>query len=87
MRDLTELRGEIDQIDDQLLELFLRRMAMMGEVAAAKEAAGVPLTDSGRENHILERLAARTPGKEEEVRTLFQAIFQAAKGLQRKAMP
>ncbi|MGN0866927.1 MAG: chorismate mutase [Oligosphaeraceae bacterium] len=85
MKELSALRGEIDQIDDQLLSLFLRRMEMMGEVAAAKAAAGVPLTDSARESQILERLAAQAPGREAEVRALFQAIFQAAKGLQVKS--
>ncbi len=86
MKELSALRGEIDQIDDQLLALFLRRMDMMGEVAAAKAAAGVPLTDAGRESQILERLASQAPGREAEVQALFQAIFQAAKGLQRKAL-
>ncbi len=86
MKELSALRGEIDQIDDQLLSLFLQRMEMMGEVAAAKAAAGVPLTDSSREAQILDRLAARAPGREAEVRALFQAIFQAAKGLQTKAL-
>ena len=34
MSELDALRGEIDQIDRQLVELFLRRMEVTGRVGA-----------------------------------------------------
>lgn len=33
MRDLLELRDEIDQIDSQIVDLYERRMAISEEVA------------------------------------------------------
>ena len=36
MKDLNEIRNEIDEIDDKLVELFLSRMELCGEVAKNK---------------------------------------------------
>lgn len=38
MRDLLELRDEIDQIDSQIVDLYERRMAISEEVAEYKIA-------------------------------------------------
>lgn len=46
MNDLCNIRNRIDRIDDQLLALLLERFALMKDVAEAKKASGVPLTDS-----------------------------------------
>ena len=40
MRDLLELRDEIDQIDSQIVDLYERRMAISEEVAEYKIAVG-----------------------------------------------
>ena len=82
MRNLQEIRKEIDDIDAQLLPLFCRRMAIMSEVAQAKKAAGIPLTDPSREEAILTRLAAQHPEYAEEIRSLYQQIFNISKAKQ-----
>ena len=51
---LGELRDEIDQIDSQLLPLFLRRMACSQRVAQLKGEAGMPVFAPQREQAILE---------------------------------
>lgn len=79
MRDLTDIRKEIDAIDAQLVALFRRRMAIMDEISQAKRAAGIPLTDAAREAAVLERLSAMAPGFETEIHDLYQTIFQLAK--------
>ncbi len=84
MRTLQEVRKEIDEIDTALLELFRRRMAVMGEVAQAKRAAGIPLTDPVREQLVLDKVAAACPGLEDEARTLYAAIFAISKERQSK---
>ena len=48
MRDLLELRDEIDQIDSQIVDLYERRMAISEEVAEYKIAVGKYLTSSVR---------------------------------------
>lgn len=57
---LTQLRAEIDGIDDALLELLERRVAIGRRVAAAKGDASGPFLRPGREAAILRRLADRT---------------------------
>ncbi|MER2024674.1 MAG: chorismate mutase, partial [Eubacteriales bacterium] len=40
--ELSELRDQINQIDDEMLELFLRRMDVSEAIAAYKKAHGLP---------------------------------------------
>ena len=60
MRDLTELRLEIDRIDRQIVELFEQRMEISGEVAEYKVATGKRILDKERENQKLEAVKAMT---------------------------
>ena len=59
---LAQLRAEIDGIDDALLDLLERRIAIGRRVAAAKGDASGPFLRPGREAQILRRLAARLDG-------------------------
>ena len=87
MRSTLEgLRSDIDSIDSQLVELFVRRLSLMGEIAAAKAASGVPLTDSGREKAVLERLSAMAPGEGDAIRRLYQTIFEISKERQQRSV-
>ena len=52
MRDLAELRLEIDRIDRQMVELFEQRMAVSEEVAQYKVATGKRILDREREIYI-----------------------------------
>jgi chorismate mutase/prephenate dehydratase len=80
---LPELRQEIDRIDDQLRDLFARRMALAGQIAAVKRREQLPLPDSAREQEILLRLTANQDavlaGYTER---LFNAIFAMSKTYQ-----
>ena len=49
MKGLEELRRELDAVDRELVRLFERRMAIAGQVAACKIAAGRPVLDRTRE--------------------------------------
>lgn len=55
---LAQLRAEIDRIDDELLLLLERRVAIGRRVAAAKGDASGPFLRPGREAAILRRLVA-----------------------------
>ncbi len=61
---LAQLRAEIDEIDDGLLGLLERRIAIGRRVAAAKGDAAGPFLRPGREAQILRRLAARLDGSD-----------------------
>lgn len=51
----TEERRIIDQIDREMAQLFVRRMAAVHSVAANKKAAGAPVEDLQREREMLEK--------------------------------
>ena len=59
--DIAELRNEIDIVDRELLELFLRRMEISAEVAAWKKANGRAFHDPQREEEKLSAIAAASP--------------------------
>ena len=52
--DLTELRNEIDQIDDDLVRLFCQRMNVASKVADYKKANNMPIYMPAREREILQ---------------------------------
>lgn len=53
---LTDIRIQINEIDDQLKELFLLRMRHVQDVAEYKAKHGMPILDSQREQEMVERL-------------------------------
>jgi len=62
-RSLKTLRQEIDRIDTQLHDLVMERASVVGEVAAAKRADGLPAEVPGREAEIMRRLVKRHGGR------------------------
>ena len=54
MRDLKEIRKDIDKIDNQLIELFKQRMDCARDVGIYKQANNIPVFNEGRENEILD---------------------------------
>jgi chorismate mutase/prephenate dehydratase len=84
MKDLTELRTEIDGIDRQIVELFERRMDICGEVASYKIANGKKVFDKEREKSKLETLTSMAHGEinRHGVEELFQQIMSMSRKLQ-----
>ena len=60
MDNLEEIRKEISTINDEMLALFVKRMALSAQVAAYKKANGLPTLDRKREEAILEKVADNT---------------------------
>lgn len=63
MLDLTQLRDEIDSIDDQIVRLFEERMAVSEKVARFKIKAGKPVFDPIREKDKLDNLSRQATGE------------------------
>ena len=51
--DLSELRKEIDRVDEQMKALFIRRMGLSREIAALKAKTGDPIYVPQREKEII----------------------------------
>ena len=83
--DITELRGEIDKIDDELLRLFCARMELSAQVADYKRERGLPIYVPAREREILQNVAQKA-GTElsDYARSLYSTIFELSRGYQAK---
>ena len=78
--DLQDIRQNIDAIDDELVQLFVRRMDCSREVALAKQQTSKPIRDHARERAIVNRLtAAAGDGLAPYVRALYAQIFDLSR--------
>lgn len=77
---LATLREEIDAIDDGLVDLLLRRAALVGDIAAAKKDSGSHILHPGREASILRRCLERSRGRleAETVVRIFREIVSSS---------
>lgn len=82
MRDLNEIRKEINSIDEQLVKLFVQRMNCSKDVAEYKKANGVPILNEGREKEILDRVYAQGGEYGAYTRQLFAEIMAISRDLQ-----
>jgi len=88
MRDLAELRQEIDEIDQQMVALFERRMGISEEVAAFKVATGKRILDKERENVKIEAVKALTHNAFNRigVEELYKQLMAMSRKLQYQMM-
>lgn len=77
---LDKIRQEIDQIDVQLKDLFLKRMELSGQVIEEKKQTGGAVYAPKREQEILE---LRSSGVEAEYVPECQAFFKQIMGISR----
>ena len=80
--ELSEIRTKIDAVDDQLLTLFLERMALSEEVAAYKHEHKLPILNKAREREILAKVTQRAGDKERYAYHLYSTLFELARSRQ-----
>ena len=80
MKNLTEIRERLNQIDDEIVRLFVERLTAMEEVATAKKIQKLPLYDAERERAILCLLQEHTPVEYRDyIEKLYEKIFDCCK--------
>ena len=82
--ELERLRGEIEQIDRELIRLIKERVDLARQVGKTKRGSGLPILDPSREAAVVRRAGelAREAGlADEDVRYLFWHLI----GLSRRA--
>ena len=83
--DITELRGEIDKIDKELLRLFCARMEVSAQVADYKRERNLPIYVPAREREILQNVAEKAgPEFASDARILYATILELSRGYQAK---
>lgn len=83
--ELTELRKQIDEIDDQLVRLFCQRMDISAQVADYKKEHNLPILVPARERTILQEVAQKSgPELANYTRALYAMIFELSRSYQSK---
>ncbi len=83
--EISELRREINEIDDEILTLFLRRMDVAAQVADYKREHDLPILVPAREREILKRVAEKAgPEQGGYARVLFSMLMELSKSYQNK---
>ena len=83
--DLNELRQQINSIDDELLNLFTRRMDLASQVADYKRVHDLPILQPAREREILKKVADKAgPELGGYARVLFSMLIELSKSYQNK---
>ncbi len=74
-QDLEDLRQEIADIDREIVDLIARRTYVANTIAEVKAERGMPITDEGQEDVVMER-AGHNAERFEVDANLVKAIFR-----------
>jgi len=81
-RPLPVLRAMVDVLDRDLLQIVVRRMALVGEIAAYKRQHGLRIRDVQREREILEDRCDRAESMglpRGEIESVFRVLMRASR--------
>lgn len=81
---LESLRKNIDTIDDQILDLFLKRLKCCEKIADIKIKSNIPILNEEREKEILNHIVAESENYSEETKQLFSEIMSISRDIQYK---
>ena len=81
--ELSDIRVEIDRIDNSLTQLFLERMQLADDIAAYKSAHHQPILNKERERAVLAKVAEQAgPTWERYVYHLYSTLFELSRSRQ-----
>ena len=80
---MHELRSKIDNIDDQLVKLFVERMEVAEKIGAYKKENNLPVFDPGRERNKLQDVAEKAGSEMAQyTRVLYAMLFELSRSHQ-----
>ena len=81
--ELNEIRKEIDEIDKEIVDLYIRRMNCSARVAEYKREHNMPVLDASRERALLNKISELSGSEfEEYTRTLYSTILDLSRSYQ-----
>lgn len=85
MNELDVLRKEIDSIDTDIVSSFVLRMDTVKRIAEYKKKNRIPVSDSNRENDIIDRHTCSVPAEyRSEFHKYYSDLINISKRLQNK---
>lgn len=83
--DISKMRESIDDIDAQLVDLFIQRMELAAQVADYKKENNLPIYVPAREREILKKVAQLAgPEMSNYARVLYSMLFELSRSYQSK---
>ena len=83
--DISQLRNEIDKIDDELVKLFGQRMDVAARIADFKKENNLPILVPAREREKLANVAEKAgPEMSNYTRVLYSMLFALSRSYQSK---
>lgn len=83
--EINELREEINKIDDEMLSLFEKRMAVAKKIGEYKKENGLAITDEEREKVVIEKAkSAVSPENADYAEEFFRKLIDLSKDCQNK---
>ena len=83
--DLNKIRDQIDSVDDQLVNLFVKRMELSAQVADCKKSNNMPIHVPSREREILKTVAEKAGDDlATYTRVLYSTLFELSRSYQSK---
>ena len=85
--NLEDLRGKIDDVDAQIVELIGERIRIAEEIGRGKKAEGRLIEDKERENRVLENIKSIVRDKkidisQEDIENIYQRIIAACRSIE-----
>lgn len=80
--DLSDIRKEINQVDEEILKLFIQRMRLSEQVAQYKMEHGLPILNKAREREILAKVQEESGDLEQYAYYLFHDLIELSKARQ-----
>ena len=86
-KKINLLRKNIDELDDQMIDLVVQRLAIAKEIGDIKETNGIEVIDPYRESQIINRFAGKLAGtlEKKDITAIFEPIYSISKRLQKKS--
>lgn len=81
---LTELRTQIEEIDEKLVALMKRRIQVVHQIGKVKAEKNLPVRDAKREEKVIEHILSipHAPMKSSALKDLFQTIMRICREAQ-----
>ena len=86
-KKINSLRKNIDELDDQMIDLVVQRLAIAKEIGDIKETNGIEVIDPYRESQIINRITEKLAGtlEKKDITAIFEPIYSISKRLQKKS--
>ncbi len=80
--NIEELRMEIDKIDQEIIELLVKRYDVVSLIGEVKKNKKLMIDDFKREQIIMEKIAKNSGIYEQKIINVYQEIIKNAKDIQ-----